>query len=134
MSYIPKYILKRMIPKDAVSIDGDDIVVAMTNVISPISIDEIPEDVLNYLEVKVDGDIVISGDQPEAGKSLRIKWEDKTFTLDNIDEAIGETLPVGGKMTIMFKNPGLKSGDTHEFEVTIKADNPINIKFKRAIQ
>src|SRR6056297_252637 len=129
MSYIPKYILKRMIPKDAIKLDGDDVVINVTNVISPISIDEIPEDVLNYLEVKVDGDVVLSGAKPDLADGLKLIWEDKTFTLDNIQDAVGETLPVGGKMKIVFPNAiGLASGEEHEVEVTIKTDNPINIK------
>lgn len=134
MSYIPKYILKRMIPQDAVKIENDEIVVEMTNVISPISIDEVPENVLEYIELKVDGNVIVDGSKPEMGKTLKITWEDKVFTIDNFKSAVGMTLPVGGKLKIAFKNPGLASGSTHKFEVTIKTNNPINIEFERTVQ
>jgi hypothetical protein len=128
MSYIPKYILKRMLPKDCVTLEGDLIKVAMTNVISPISIDEIPDDVLNYLELKVDDKVV------EDLSGLKILWEDKEFTLANIADAVGETLPVGGKMTLVLPNSvGVAKGEKHDIEVIIKADNPINIKVSREV-
>ncbi len=134
MSYIPKYILKRMIPKDAVKIDGDDVVIDATNVISPISIDEIPDDVLNYLEVQVDGEVVLSGDKPELAKGLKLMFDEKAFTMDNIQDAVGETLPVGGKLKIIFPNSlGLAAGEEHTVEVLIKTDNPISIKVTRTI-
>lgn len=135
MSYIPKYILKRMVPKDAVKLEGDKIVIDVTNVISPINIDEIPDNVQDYLEVKLDGETILSGEKPELFKGLKISWEDKEFTIDNIKDAIGLTIPVGGKLRIEFPNSiGVKSGEEHEVEVIIKADNPINIKVKRTIQ
>jgi hypothetical protein len=133
MSYIPKYILKRMIPKEAVTIQGDDIVVSMTNVISPISIDEVPDKVLEYIVLKIDDKVIIDAANPDLAKTLKLGWEDKVFTLNNFKDACGLTLPVGGKLTIGFKNPGLKKGETHDFEVTIKTDNPINIKFDREV-
>jgi hypothetical protein len=134
MSYIPKYILKRMIPQDAVKIDGDNIIVEMTNVISPISIDEAPDNVLDYFELKIDGNIHIDGTKPDEGKHLKVEWEGKIFTIDNFKEAVGLTLPVGGKLKFIFRNPNLKSGGTHKFNVTIRTNNPVNIEFERTIQ
>ena len=119
-----------MLPKTCVSIEGDMIKVAMVNVISPISIDEIPDNVLDYISLKIDDKEVkdLSG--------LKILWEDKEFTMENISDAIGITLPVGGKMTLFFPNKeiGAVSGEERTIEGVIKEDNPINIKFKRTIQ
>ena len=129
MSYIPKYILKRMLPKTCLSLDGDMIKIEMVNVISPISVDEVPDDVLNYLAVKVNDTEVadLSG--------LVLIWGDKEFTLSNIKELVGVTLPVGDKLTIKIPNSvGLKSGDKPTVEVTIKTDNPMNIKVDRVVQ
>lgn len=128
MSYIPKYILKRMLTKDCLKLEGDMIVIEVINVISPISIDEIPEDVLNYLEVKVDGNVLpdLSG--------LRLSAQGKEFSLSNIKEAVGLTLPVGEKLIIKMPNtPGVKKGETHTVDVTIKANNPISITAEREV-
>ena len=123
-----------MIPKDAVKIDGDNVVIDATNVISPISIDEIPDDVLNYLEVQLDGEVVISGEKTELAEGLKLMFDEKEFTLKNIQDAVGETLPVGGKLKIIFPNSlGLASGEEHTVEVVIKTDNPISIKVTRTI-
>jgi hypothetical protein len=134
MSYIPKYILKRMIPKDAVKLVGNDLELTMVNVISPISIDEVPDDLLNYLEVKIDNEVVLGADKKDAANGLKIKWEDKTFTMANVKEAVGLTLPVGGNLVVIIPNTkNLAKGSTHKFEVVIKANNPINVEFEREV-
>ena len=123
-----------MIAKDAVKVVGDNLEMTMTNVISPISIDEIPPDVLNYLEMKIDNDVILDGSKADVANKMQIKWEDKIFTMANLKDAVGLTLPVGGLLTIIVPNvKGIKAGETHNFEVTIKADNPINIAFEREV-
>ena len=91
MSYIPKYIIKRLIPEDAVKIDGELLKIKMVNVISPISIDEVPDDVLNYLEVKVDDEVVLDASKTDMAAGMKLLWQDQEFTLDNIKEAQGQT-------------------------------------------
>jgi hypothetical protein len=134
MSYIPKYILKRMIPKDAVKLIGDNLEITMVNVISPISIDEVPDDLLNYLELKVDNEVVMGAGNEGVGSGLQIKAEGKVFTLKNVKEAVGLTLPVGGTLTVVMPNvKKLEKGSTHSFEVTIKTNNPVNVQFEREV-
>jgi hypothetical protein len=48
MSYIPKYILKRMLPADCVKSIEDGIEITFLNVLSPITIEQIPNNVLDY--------------------------------------------------------------------------------------
>lgn len=134
MSYIPKYILKRMIPADAVKLVGSNIEITMVNVISPISIDEVPDDLLNFIEVKIDGDVVLGADKKDLGKDLQIKAENKVYTLTNVKEAQGMTLPVGGTLVVVLPNSkNLAKDSTHNFEVTIKTNNPINVAFERKL-
>jgi hypothetical protein len=130
MSYIPKYILKRMLPKECVKLEGDTVHVEMVNVISPLSIDEIPDNYLSYLSVKID-----DKEMPEDKKSgIKIGFEDKIFTTSNIKDAVGVTLAVGGKLNVFFPNfAGVNKGETHNFEVLIKSNNPINIQFEREV-
>ncbi len=137
MSYIPRYIIKRMIPKDAVKLVGDNIVVEMVNVISPITVEGIPppEEVSQYLEVKADGEVILDESMPELVKGLKIGWGDKQFEFINLQSAEGETIPVGDKLIVTFPNiKGYAVGETHEYEVNIKSDHPISIKFERELQ
>lgn len=128
MSNIPKYIIKRMIPKDGVKLIGNELVFTVVNVLSPWTIDEVPDDVLNYLAAKVDN---ISQD---LSKGFSIKTEEKTYTLKNVKEALGSTFPVGGIMTLTLPNHmKLTKGSTHTFDITIKLNNPIQIQFEREI-
>ncbi|MHA1338508.1 MAG: hypothetical protein ACTSRZ_01235 [Promethearchaeota archaeon] len=131
MSYIPKYILKRMLPKDCVkSVAGGGIEITMINVISPIAIEEVPDNVLDYVEIKIDGKEI---SKDKLAKTT-ISFEDEIYTLENAKDALGKTIPVGGTLKINVPDLGLNAGEEHEFEVTIKTDNPINIKVSRTIQ
>lgn len=132
MSYIPKYILKRMIPQDAMKAAEGGVEITLTNVISPLSVDEIPAgiDPLEYLEVKMDGEEISA----EELKGLKLTFEDTTIGIDNIEDALGKTIPVGGQLKIFFPTDKISAGEEHEVEVTIKTDNPINIKVSRTVQ
>ena len=50
MSYVPKYVLKRMIPNDAVKLVGDSVEVTLINLIMEIPASEIP----NYVGRLID--------------------------------------------------------------------------------
>jgi hypothetical protein len=129
MSYIPKYILKRMLPKDCVKAVDGGAEINLVNVISPISIDELPENVIDYLEVKIDG-VAISDDQK---KGIKLSFGGKTFEMASIGDLVGETIPVGEK-AVLYCPCDVKAGEEREIDVTIKTDNPMNIKVKRIIQ
>ncbi|MFX0100251.1 MAG: hypothetical protein ACFFCS_11770 [Candidatus Hodarchaeota archaeon] len=110
----------------------DGIEISLTNVISPISVDEIPEDYMNYLDrmdFLVDG-VAIPDEQK---KNIAIIVNEKKFTAKNFTEIVGETLPVGGKLIIFIPVTGINKGKSHEFEVTLKLDEPINLKIERVV-
>ncbi|GAB4319906.1 MAG: hypothetical protein Kow0069_23590 [Promethearchaeota archaeon] len=132
MSYIPKYILKRMVPADAVKAVEGGVEITFVNVISPLTVDEIPGDPLDYLEVKLDGDPIPR--EQLAKIEIRVPDQDLNLTMANMQDAVGKTLPVGGKLVIFFPTDQIKAGETHEVEVTIKSDNPINVKIERVVQ
>jgi len=130
MSYIPKYILKRMLPKDCVKSTDEGLKIQMINVISPITIEEIPDNVLDYLEVVIDGNPVGN----DVKEKIEVGFEGEKATFGTLKNYIGRTIPVGGTLDIFIPVKGLKSGEEHEFDITIKSDNPFNIKVKRTIQ
>jgi hypothetical protein len=130
MSYIPKYILKRMFPKDCVKEIEGGVEINMINVISPLSIDDgIPDDAENHIDFILDGNVI----DAELKKKITFTIEDKTYTVANAKEFEGVVIPVGGSIKI-FLPVDCKSGEEHEFDITIQTDNPFHIKVKRTVQ
>ncbi|MBD3350778.1 MAG: hypothetical protein GF364_04745 [Candidatus Lokiarchaeota archaeon] len=130
MSYIPKYILKRMLPKDCIKAVDDGVEITFLNVISPIAIEEIPDNPLDYIEFIVDGKAI----PDDVVKNVKISMDDEVATIDNLKQYIGRTIPVGGKLIINLPLADVSAGEEHEFDITLKTDNPFNIKVKRKIQ
>jgi hypothetical protein len=108
MSYVPKYVLKRMVPKDAVKLVGGNIEISMINLIMDIPVSEIPNYVGNLLE----------------------KME---YTFDNLVEA--GVIPTNSKMKFVVPNvKGLKVGETHVFGINLKIPElPINTEIEREV-
>jgi len=122
MSYVPKYILKRIVPMDAVAnydLDGDGtadhVGVKYVNVISPM---QIPADIdPSYLLSQLKG-IWLDGEKIENVESGLIIYEGKRYAIDNIQEAAGQTIPVGGSFLIMIQYPGGLSEGMHKIKLT----------------
>ena len=130
MSYIPKYILKRMFPKDCIKTVEGGAEINMINVISPLSIDDgIPENAENHIGFILDGKVI----GPELKKKITFTIGDKTFSVANAKEFEGVVIPVGGAIKI-FLPTDVKTGEEHEFDITIQTDTPFHIKVKRIIQ
>ncbi len=131
MSYIPKYILKRMFKKDCVKKVEDGVEIEMINVISPLSIEDgIPEDPWNSVDIRVDGKNL----DVEAKKQATISVEDNTYSVAKAKEFEGVVIPVGEKVKLFLPVEGIEAGEEHEFEVVIQTDNPFQIKVKREVQ
>lgn len=133
MSYIPKYILKRMIPEDSffntckTGSQPTHFGFYIVNVISPLSIPaEIPSDPKELAKLAGVDDlsklINLSVDGKEMAfdiNKLVLRYEDKEVTLKNLKDAAGVTIPVGGKLAIMYEMAGgLPAG---EHEIVVKA-------------
>ncbi|GAB4306994.1 MAG: hypothetical protein Kow0069_04160 [Promethearchaeota archaeon] len=118
-----------MVPADAVKATDDGFVIEVTNVISPLTVDEIPENI-NLAEMvtfKVDDEELDPND-------FVLRFEDVEVSLQNPQAALGVTVPVGGKLMIIYKG-GAKweKGTTHTFELNVQLDNPISIKLEREL-
>ncbi len=126
MSYIPKYILKRMVPDDAVKNTATGWEIEVTNVISPLTVDQIPDNVMDLFSFKVD--------EKEMDKNkMSLRYEDKVVSMKNPKDALGVTIPVGGKIHIVAEDKPLPAG-MHKFEINIQIDNPINIALEREVK
>lgn len=128
MSYIPKYIMKRMFTQDCVKKVAGGLEISMLNVISPLGIDDIPLDAQNHIKVSVDGK-ELSADQKSQIKFL---VQDKTFTVAKAKEFEGVIIPVGGTIKV-FLPIDLEKGTEHDFEVIIMTNNPFQIQFRHSI-
>jgi hypothetical protein len=151
MSYIPKYIIKRMFPKEQclkiVKKDGKQAIqVQMVNVMSPIAVpDNLKSQIGNLdlealaknLKIEVNGKAIpvsVEG----VKNSVRIWTQGKGFSLDDLlnDKAAGVTIPVGGKLTLTIDSDmkGLdfasimKGPGDYEVGVEWTGDGPMNIK------
>ncbi|MHA1996834.1 MAG: hypothetical protein ACTSU9_01880, partial [Promethearchaeota archaeon] len=121
-----------MVPKDAFmnvdkSGDGkaDSFGFYIVNVISPIAIPaDIPsdpaelaklagvDDINSLLTVTVDGESIDFDIN-----NLELRYEDKAVTISTLGEAAGVTVPVGGKLVVIYSGKTLTEG---EHEVSIK--------------
>ncbi|HME56189.1 MAG TPA: hypothetical protein VKM55_28560 [Candidatus Lokiarchaeia archaeon] len=128
MSYIPKYILKRMFPDDSFKKVENGIEVTMINVLSPLSVDEVPDDVMNYLEASIDGTPVADEDK----EKIEITTGGNTYTIANAKEFAGVVIPVGGTIKV-FIPCDLEEGSEHEFGINIKTEHPFLLNVKRTI-
>ncbi len=124
MSYIPKYIIKRIFPPDCIKLKGDGVELTFNNVLSPMQVEKIPEGeaYLARYSIKVDGNEV----PMEVMKKAKVTVNGKVYASTNIKEMEGQVIPAGGKIVIFapvteFAGKKLKKGEEHEFHVVIKS-------------
>nr|MDO8083477.1 hypothetical protein [Candidatus Sigynarchaeum springense] len=126
MSAIPKYILKRMIPEDAVKNTDFGWSIAITNLISPLSITEAPENVNDLFRITVDERVVDN-------ESFSVVYNGREATVKDPKAAIGVTVPVGGVIELRCKGGNLAPG-THVFKIEILARKDLVVEFDRVVK
>lgn len=158
MSYIPKYVLKRMFKRDecmqVVKKDGKEYVqIQMINVISPMAIPEgkidlgnvnLPADIGKFLKIKVnDADVPVTPkvltDQVEIYEAgNKHTWD----SVMNKGSAGGKTIPVGGKLTLLIEKAAfpanvvemMKPGGIAKVKVEVTLDNPMVIEVEAELK
>lgn len=114
-----------MIAKDAVKNTDSGWKVEIKNVISPLSVDEVPDNVIDLFTVTVDGNELDK-------KNLALAFEDKEVTFENPQEALGVTIPVGGVIELRYKGDPLPAGE-HHFKLDVAAGGDMSIEFDREV-
>ena len=138
MTTFPKYMVKRLIPEDAVKLVGNEIQVTIVNVLANIPFNKMPDNFTKSIVVKVDNEVVASADKPELIGKAKLIVKGKAYPFDKINGIeIGE-LPAGESMAVALPNvKGFKKGETHAFEVTMayrpKKNDPLIVAFERKI-
>ncbi len=145
MSYIPKYIIKRMFPKKKclgiAEYDGDTWVrLMMVNVISPIEVPEgeidlgdveLPEKVGDIIKIKVNG-IDVPASEEILRNDVLLFAEGKKLTWKSIfedHEAGGMMIPVGGTLKMLFR----KSAFPEEVQDLMKEGKEVEVNVKTTI-
>src|SRR6056297_730373 len=114
MSYVPKYILKRLVPKDGVKKVDDGIEINVVNVVSPIPASDLPGDPLDQIGVLVN-DEELSREEKE---KITIEVEDDKHPLAEIKEF--GNIAVGTKIKFFFPTTDYDAGE--EVKLGIKVD------------
>ncbi|MHA1731845.1 MAG: hypothetical protein ACTSU5_07870 [Promethearchaeota archaeon] len=135
MSFIAKFYLVKMFPrKDSISIAGDSIKIKAINVINEILNKDVPEDVTQHFELKINGEVVLGADTRDAWEKTKFVWKGTEYTLGNYKELKDTTFAVGDSVELLVPNTlGLKSGDKVNIEVYIKQDRPVKFKIQRVV-
>ncbi|HME53854.1 MAG TPA: hypothetical protein VKM55_16625 [Candidatus Lokiarchaeia archaeon] len=129
VSFIPKYIMKRMFPSDCVKKVEGGIELTMVNVISPITAKDLPENVSDFISVKVDGNEIPS----EVIQSLVVTANENKYDTSNLKDLNGQTLPIGGSLTFFVPYEGVEAGEEHELALDIK-ETKFQFTFSRVVQ
>jgi len=125
MSFVPKYIIKRMVPPDAlknVDTDGkgkvDGFALKYVNVLAPMKIEK-NLDVEDLKKQLFDADLEMDGKKLDVKKAA-ICATGKKFTIENIADIGGMELPVGGCLYIYYPLPGGLAAGKHVLHLKTK--------------
>ena len=127
MSYIPKYIVKRLVPEDAIKKTEDGISISIVNIVSAIPAGQIPGDPVEFINIKVNGTELTA----EEKQNVALVIDDVPYTLPTLRDA-GD-IPIGAKCTFSFPTAQYNVGE----EITIDFEVPIVnvvVNFTRTIQ
>ncbi len=130
--YIPKYIIKRLVPAKGVKKEGDVLNITFVNVLSPINVsEEFPDDLSGKIKVSVDGKEL----PEEQIFETTLDIEGKTYKITELGNLKGETIPVGAQIFIKVpdKDNMIKSGETHKFSVWIEETPNLSLDIERTV-
>jgi hypothetical protein len=131
MSFVPKYLINRLLPNDCLVAAENGVELNAINVMMPITIEEIPPNFMDYFDIELDGE-----KKPrEFVNQMTLTVEGKTIGIDNVaTEFLGMTIPMGAAMK-MFIPIEWQTGEEHEIAFDVKAeDTPMTIRVKRTVQ
>ena len=129
MSYVPKYIIKRMIRKNALKKVEGGLEFTFTNIISPIEISIVPDNFLDYIKPTMDRKPI----SKDIINNSEVTVGDETFYIKDAQKYIGRIIPVGAELLIKVPGLEVEQGKECEFEFVVE-ETSLNFKVKRTIQ
>ncbi len=125
MSYVPKYVLKRLFPEDAFKEVAGGVELLLKNILTTIPVDQIPGNPLDLIDIKING-VALTTDEKA---KISIDFEGNKFMLGNIQTA--GPIPVGAELKFFFPS-SMKKGDAAKLEITVDLVN-VHIEVERTI-
>jgi len=107
----------------------DGIELTMVNVISPIAAKDLPENVSDFISVKVDGNPIPS----EVIQGLVVTANGTKYDTSNLKDLNGQVLPVGSSLTFFVPYEGVEAGEEHELDLDIK-ETKFQFSLSRVVQ
>jgi hypothetical protein len=126
MSYVPKYVLKRMIQQDGLKKVEGGVQLTMVNVLMPIPLDQVPGEILEFLVIKIDGRELTKDEMSK----MKIDLDGKLYTFNTLKEVL--TIPVGAQVKFFLPTTEAKVGQEVKIEILVAAAN-VNIEFTRTV-
>lgn len=139
MTLLPKYMIKRLVAENGVTLVGDEIHVNITNIITTIPLDKLPDDLASMAAIKVDGKVIVDPGKPEFLDRVKIIVKGRAYPIASIKTIEGGEIPTGEVITIVIPNvAGIARGEHHAFEAAVvdrpkKKNDPLVIAFERTV-
>jgi hypothetical protein len=130
MSFIPKYVLKRVFPVDSVKLIDDNLEVTFINILSPVQIKTLPPNCADYMEIKVDGNPL----DKSILEQMVFRFDEKEILLSDPSAANNLLVPEGTIIKITIPNPGVQQGETHKIDIKIADYQKFRFSIERVIQ
>ena len=127
MSYVPKYILKRMVPEDALKKVKGGVELKLINMVTTIPVGQAPGDIVDLLEIKVNGQAL----SRDLMNKIEVSWEGNKYTLANIRDA--GVVPVNVEAKFFVPVTDVKVGENVKIEINVPQFS-VNIEFERVLK
>jgi hypothetical protein len=131
-NYVPKYIIKRLVPASGVKKIEDILEIKFVNILSPITVsEEFPDDLSGKIKVSIDGK-ELSEDQIF---KTELDIEGKTYKIPELKTLKGKIIPLGAEVFIRVPDPVqmIQSGNTYNFSVWIEETPNLSLDIKRTV-
>ena len=126
MSYIPKYVMKRMVTEDALKHVPGGVELTIVNQVATLPVDQIPGNPAEFFTVKLNGKQFPLADM----EKIVIKVNGKAHPLPKIQEAT--EIQTGATLAFFFPLKGAKAGEELKIELHVPEINA-NVELVRKI-
>jgi hypothetical protein len=117
MSYLPKYVMKRMVPENALKQVSGGVEITIVNQVATLPVDAIPGNPASFFTVKLNGKQLPHSDM----EKIIITVDGKPYTLPKIQEAT--EIPTGATLKFFFPLKGAKAGEDLKIELHVPEIN-----------
>ncbi len=111
--------VKQLIPRGGAKITPTGITIKVINTIAPVAVDEIPPNIVDKMEIKIDGKII------DLNK-LKILMNEKTISFNELQELLKKPICLGDSVIISYPEPIIKAG-IHTIDFSIQTADPITL-------